>query len=319
MPAGNQKLTRLAVVVGPLRIAGQRLSGFLHSEQFARLRRPLELGINVLLVAIVAALVYQNRELLPIVARLVSPWMIGVCLLLYLFSLLLQSFVWMNLMGYPSAERGTALAEYIRTIFMGWLPGGLWKLVGRMTVYRPKRLSSANVLAVNLIEVVLSLLANALLLIGISSTAWPMRAGGIALLALGPTLLAPSLSGRLPSLLEHRSPARWLAWLISYVLSWLSGGMITYLVIAPFGPQGGLVEALRLWCIAGGAGVILQILPFSMLARDATLVVLLRSSLPLDKAIVAAFAVRLTMMACELVAGWALLALIRLVKRDVVT
>ena len=59
----------------------------------------------------------------------------------------------------------------------------------------------------------------------------------------------------------------------------------------------------------------LQILPLSMLFRDATLITLLRPLIPLQRAIVAAFAIRLLMMACELVTGWGLIGLMQLLGR----
>jgi hypothetical protein len=52
-----------------------------------------------------------------------------------------------------------------------------------------------------------------------------------------------------------------------------------------------------------------------MLFRDATPVTLLRPLIPLQRAIVGAFAIRLLMMACELVTGWGLIGLMQLFGR----
>jgi hypothetical protein len=280
-----------------------------------RFRRQIGVLVSLSQVVLLGVLLYRNKETLPLVARLVAPSIIGSCLLLYLISLLLQFSIWSDLLGYRRAEQGRALEEYIRTNFMGRLPGGLWKIVGRMTIYRAPRLPARAILVVNVLEILLMLLASAAVIFLSSSLDWRLRLAGLCSLALTLLLLAV-LAARMQSVLQSvHSPVHWIAWTGGYIVAWLCGGMITYLVIAPFDVTITFSDALRYWCIAGATGLLLQVIPLNILIRDATLVALLQSFMSLTNAIIAAFAVRLVMLVCDLAIGWTLLGLVEIIRR----
>jgi hypothetical protein len=275
-----------------------------------RYRRHIGVMVNVLQILLLGTLLYHNREVLPRLYPLVTPQIIGACLLLYLGSLLLQFTIWLDLMGYRRIEWSRALDDYIRTNFMGRLPGGVWKIVGRMTVYRGPRLPARAILAINLVEIFLMLLSSGVVILLSSAISWQLRIAGLGSLVLVLLLLALSVSRTQPALRSVHQPTRWVIWTAGYCFSWICGGLITYLVIAPFDAVTTFADGLRYWCIAGATGVLLQAIPLNVLIRDATLVALLQPFMPLANAIIAALAVRLVMLVCDLAIGWTLLGVV---------
>jgi hypothetical protein len=286
--------------------------------------------LNLLLIFLFAGVIYQNRELLPQASSLLTPPIIGACLGLYALSLLVQFLIWVDLMGYQGHEYPRALEEYICTTFLGWIPGGVWKYVGRMTIYRAPRLSSRAILMNNLVEICLLLLANGSILLAVSPLPWPYRLAGGGILLLVLVLLSRAIAPSLPSFASPSSPASaappragrwtvwtvWMVWTGGYGLAWLCGGAITFLVVSAFHVPLLLSDALAYWCIAGASGILMQALPINALVRDVTMTMLLtRTGMPLSEAVIAAFALRLMMLACELSLGWAALALVSLKKR----
>lgn len=304
-------------------------------DRLQKFRRPFNIVINGLMVLLLSYVIYQNQEALPQLARLLSPTLIGMCLLLYLLSLIIQFVIWVDLMGYQRTELGRATEEYISTIFMGMLPGGLWKIFGRMTVYRAPRLTANTILMINLVEPLLLLLANAVVLLSINTLDWMTRLAGFTTLVVLTGIAAVRLSRPLPPF-QHADGSdsgsgndnsngnvhslaafiRWLLWIGGYVVVWLLAGKIIFLVLTHYGIPLTYAQAVSYWCIAGVAGLVLQALPVNALVRDATLVALLvQASISLPVAIIAAFAIRLIMMTSELTIGWTLLGGIWLSRR----
>lgn len=312
--------TEPAVEFTPVRrliAAGSALLDRLRAAQSTRLPRWLGIAVNGMLVLLLGIIVYKNRDDLPLIEQLLDPRVIGLCLLLYLSSFLVQFAVWTDLLGYGRGERRGALEDYIRTTFMGRLPGGLWKLVGRMTIYRAPRLSSRTILAINLVELLLLLIANGMALLAFSALPAWMRLAGLTVLLLTLLLLASRSARFIPSLQQRHKLLRALAWGGGYLISWVCGGLIIYLILTPFSASAITFQrAIGLWCISGAIGLLLQVLPLSMLFRDATLVTLLQPIMPLHRAIVAAFAVRVVMMVCELISGWSLIGVTQLIGRS---
>ncbi len=290
--------------IGMARVVGARLG----LDRTERYRRHVGFAVNVLLAILFAVLLYQNQGTLPLLTHVVTPLIVGGCFVFYLASLLLQFVAWAGLMQYSRADLGRALEEYIRTIFMGRLPGGLWKLVGRMTVYRAPHHTLRAIVAINLAEIGLALLANTVLLLVLMELDWLLRVAG-----LGGVLIVAYMGRRAggATLADHRAVS-WLLWVVCYMLSWVCGAMMVYMIVTPFGAALPLLDILRFWCIAGAAGIVLQVLPLSSLVRDMTLVAMLQGSMPLAGAVVAGFAVRLFLSVSELLTGWLLLWLLGL-------
>lgn len=278
-----------------------------------RLQRRLELGINLLLLAIVALVVYQNSELLPLLGQSLSLSTLAMCLGLYLLSLLIQAAIWIDLMGYRSGERRVAIEDYVQTTLMGRLPGGLWKWFGRVTVYRAQHLSTRAILLVNLIELLLLLLSAGLVLALLSALAWQWQLLAIAAQALVAAGLVWRLRPLVPGLQRKLIVLRVLIWCGAYALAWGCGAAILYLLVQPFSQAPlDLVAALRLACLSGVVNLVFQILPVSLLFRDLTLLALLGPFMSSPQALVAIFALRLVSSVCELLASWLVIAGVRL-------
>jgi hypothetical protein len=211
-------------------------------------------------------------------------------------------------MKYRHTDIGFALEAYIQTIFLGRLPGGVWKLIGRITVYRAPHHSIRAIVTINLAEIGLVLFANAVLLLFLVDVNWRLWVAGVT-----GVLLAAFLAWRAGgSALASYKLVSWLTWIGCYMLSWVCGALMLYMIVGPFEGSIALLDSLRFWCIAGAAGILLQVLPLSSLVRDMTLVAMLQGSMPLASAVVAGFAMRLFLSMCELLTGWSLLWLLGL-------
>ena len=195
---------------------------------------------------------------------------------------------------------------------MGRLPGGLWKLVGRMTVYKAPQHSLRAVVTINFAEIGIALFTNAVLLLLLVDIPWYLRVCGLAgVLVIG--LLARQAGG--DTLTQHRLLS-WLLWIGCYLLAWGFGALMVYAIVGAFGVTLPMLTILRFWCIAGAAGILLQVLPLSSLVRDMTLVAMLQVSMPFASAVVVGFAMRLFLSLCELLSGWSILGVLWLLGHD---
>jgi hypothetical protein len=292
-------------------------------NKLERFRKPIGFAINGSILLILGLILYKNLDILPQLARVFSFSVFGPAFALYFASLLVQFLIWMDLMGYQRIETSRAIEEYVNTLLMGMLPGGLWKIFGRMTMYRAPRLSANTILMINLVEMLLLLVANATVLLLIIPLGWSLRIVGLLVLLLAVAVLRTRLSPSLPSFQKHRSAGlsistllHWWLWIGGYMIAWVCGGAITLLVLSGFGISLSFVQALSYWCVASAAGLVLQAIPINAIIRDATIVALLvQTSLPLPEAIIVAFALRLMMMASEVSISWTSLGIIWLIRR----
>jgi hypothetical protein len=297
---------------------GQQARVFLiHTRDHLRtpgVRRLIALVLNLAMLSLLLIILYQSRDELPQLARQFSLRLAALAGLCYAASFTIQWLAWADLSGYRRYEWRDALDQYVRTTFMARLPGGLWKIAGRMTVYRAPRISPRAALAVALVELALLLATSAALLLLMTSLDWWLRAGGGLALVVTLAVVASRTGGLVPGLQRGHRWLRWPLWSAGYALSWISGGLMVYLMIRMLGYAGAVpvVESIKLWCISGAAGLALQFIPVSALFRDGTLVVLLQPLVPLHIAVLAALLMRLAMMVFELATGWALLGLLRL-------
>jgi hypothetical protein len=279
-----------------------------------RLRRGIGLGLNLALLALVGLIIYQHQELLPTLREALSPQILVACLGLYLLSLLFQTVIWIDLMGYQLSEYPVAVEDYVQTNLMSRLPGGIWKLIGRMTIYRTPRLSAGAVLVINLFELLLLILSAGLIVSLLLPLAPGWRAlivGGI-LVALG--LSVRRLGGLVPGLQRPLPLLRPLIWLAGYLLCWLGGAALAYLIFLPFASLS-FLDLLLPVTLSGMVSLALQFLPISLLFRDLTLVTLMAPFMSPSQAIVAIFALRLVSSVCELLASWLLISGVQLLPR----
>lgn len=280
-------------------------------------RRRFGFVLNLTLLLLLGVILYQSRADLPRLAQQFSWRLAALAGLCYAASFSLQLLIWADLSGYRRYEWRDALDQYVRTTFMARLPGGLWKIAGRMTVYRAPRISPRAALAVALVELALLLATSAALLLLLTPLDWWLRVGAGLTLIAALTGVALRTAGLVPGLQRGKGWLRWPLWSAGYALSWICGGLMVYLMIRMLGYAGAVpvAESIKLWCISGAAGLALQFIPVSALFRDGTLVVLLQPLVPLHIAVLAAVLMRLAMMVFELAIGWALLGLLHLTRK----
>lgn len=291
--------------------------GYLNTLLRSRYTRYINRLVNVLLLVLVSALIYQNKDQIAQFKAIVDPRNILLCLLAYAISYTLQFLIWSGLMGYPSGMKLDALRDYVNTTLMGRLPGSVWKLLGRLTIYKTETVSSRTVVLVNLTEMLIIGLGNACLLIILRSSQ-PFQQAVFALLALAILLAAIKINR--PYLSQGSIRIwHWISWLVCAMGAWLAGGVFIYLLVNPFfvlaNATVNILSVILIWCRVGAAGLILQIVPLGSFLRDATLVVFLQSVIPLSHALIAATVVRLALLVSDVCIGWAFLLLVSPYKK----
>lgn len=271
-------------------------------------------GLNITLLSIVAVIIYRYQDLLPVLRQSLSiPSVMG-CLSLYLISFLVQGGVWIDMMGYRRSDWHTAINDYVQTNLMGRLPGGWWKFLGRVTIYRASHVSIRTIVAINLFELLLLLLAGASLLTLVALTSWPVKMALIASQFSIAIVLIRYLVVAVPHL-KRRSAGRILFWYGAYAFAWWCGALILHLIAVPFSPSSFRVtDAVRLATLSGIVNMAFQFLPVNLLFRDLTLFTLLEPFMSFSHAIVLIFALRLIYSIGELLSSWLVIGCARMLR-----
>lgn len=294
----------------------QWVSWLLYRRISRKAKLLFEAGLNIVLLSIVAVIIYQHQDLIPLLKQSLSiPSVMG-CLALYLLSLLVQGGVWIDMMGYRRSEWHTAINDYVQTNLMGRLPGGWWKFLGRVTIYRAAHVSTRAILAINLFEALLLLLAGASLLTLVARAAWPVKAALIVVQFSIALVLIRYLAVATPDL-KRRSAGRILLWYGAYAIAWGCGALIMYLIAVPFSASSFQVtDAVRLATLSGIVNMAFQFLPVSLLFRDLTLFTLLDPFMSSSHAIVLIFALRLIYGVGELLSSWLVIGCAEMLRRS---
>jgi hypothetical protein len=280
--------------------------GYLNTILRSKYTRYINRLVNLVLFVLVSALVYKNRSQISLFTDLIDIRNILLCFLAYALSYTLQFAIWAGLMGYPAGMKIDALRDYVNSTLMGRLPGNMWKLLGRLTIHKTSAVSSRTVLLVNLTEMLIIGLGNAILLIIL----WSGQAlAQIGLAVIAAAILGAAIRINQPYLMQGRSRIwSWLVWLACAMGAWLAGGIFIYLLVNPFFVLAkasiNLLTVIVIWCRVGAAGLVLQIVPLGSFLRDATLVVFLQTSIPLSHALIAATVVRLALLVSDIGIGW---------------
>ncbi|HYF66442.1 MAG TPA: hypothetical protein VD886_26675 [Herpetosiphonaceae bacterium] len=280
--------------------------GYLGSIMRSKYTKYINTLVNVILFALVSSLIYQNRDQISQFKDIVDLQNIALCLFCYAIAYILQFFIWAGLMGNHAGGRVNALRDYVNTTLMGRLPGSVWKILGRVTIYKTNTISSRTVVLINLTEMLVIGLGNAIMLILLGS--WHV-AYRISLLALALAILLVAKRVNKPYLSRDKNRIwHWSWWLACAMGEWIAGGLFVYLLIHPFlvlaQASISVLAVIVIWCRVGAAGLLLQIVPLGSFFRDATLVIFLQSVMPLSHALIAATVVRLGLLIADVAVGW---------------
>jgi hypothetical protein len=304
-----------------------------------RIRQWVSVSVFLCTVAFLIFLLLRSTDEL----RELDDWptYLGVCargFLLYPFSLIVQALIWrMIVMRLGQMAGGWWDIEiYAYSFLMRHLPGMIWYLAGRATMYRTRGGGASLALMASGLEWFLLLIAAVLIYIALSLTGPGMLLIGLVLLlalivgtALGlRRALLASARLPLPGFVRRRLMALSTApvpgaadlalWLSLYVLAYFIGGWILLLLVRGVAPEVsiGLGTATRIWALTGGIGFLLSaIVPAGLGIRELTLAALLSSAMSMAGAIVVAVLLRALFTGGGLVWGGVLWAIARLIRR----
>jgi hypothetical protein len=308
-------------------------------ESNQQIRRWVSVGVFLCTVAFLVFILLRSTDEL----RELDDWptYLGVCargFLLYPISLIVQALIWrMMIMRLGQTAGGWWDIEiYAYSSLMRHLPGMIWYLAGRATMYHTRGVGAGVALMASGLEWIL-LLAAAVLVYGtLSLTGSGMLLISIVLLsalivatalALRQALLASTrlpvpgfIRRRLTALATAPVPgaADLTLWLSLYVLTYFVAGWILLVVVRGVAPEVtmGLDTATKIWAVTGGIGSLLSaIVPAGLGVRELTLTVLLSPPMSMAGAIVVAILLRMLYVGGSLIWGGMLWAIARLIRR----
>ena len=304
-----------------------------------RIRRWVSASVFLCTVAFLVFILLRSTDEL----RELDDWStyLGVCargFLLYPISLIVQALIWRMIIVRLGQMTGGwwDIEIYAYSSLMRHLPGMIWYLAGRASMYHTRGVEASLTLMASGLEWVL-LVAAAVLVYGTLSLT------GSGMLLISMVLLSALIVGTafglrqalrastrlpLPGFVRRRLMALATApvpgaadltlWLSLYVLAYFIGGWILLLLVRGVAPEVtiGLGAATRIWALTGGIGFLLSaIVPAGLGVRELTLAVLLSSAMPMAGAIVVAILLRMLFIGGSLVWGGMLWAIARLIGR----
>lgn len=285
-------------------------------------------GTLAFTLAILAFLLYRERELLLQLQWRFNPWLISSAFLAYVSALIMVVLVWADLMRSFGSTLPTAThIEYFCLSHLAKrLPGTVWYLAGRSYLYKQVDEPLRRVTFASSVEFLITFLSGALttlLFLGYlvtQLTALPWW-GWLLLAALGLLLLHPrslhywsrrfNLSD-LPTL--HFG--RLLLWVALYSLSWIIGGFILFVTchLVTTIPIAQLPYLIGSWSLIGTSTILVFFLPSNLGFSEVGLSLLLATLVPSTFAVVIAVLNRIIVLIYEIVSIAGILALIRLLR-----
>ncbi len=261
-----------------------------------------------------------------------NPWYLVVAMLPLLISFLLNALIWSLLVQSHGATSN--FKENLRIFALSGvarhLPGSIWQIAGRTFLYHQEGVPAPVPLQSSIWEIIIQILSALIVFTAFLpcySSVIPQIVTYIwvLLLLFLPFIAIPSLLQRTFELLSrlffHRqSQSKRLAfsirhknvliWLLLYILSWLNGGLILYLLLKSFyvGVPSSLLPALcGFVALSGATGICVSAIPGGLGLRELSLSTLLSNYLPDPISIAAAVLFRLWIGIVEI--GYAFLTL----------
>jgi len=271
---------------------------------------------NGLIFVIFLTMISQNQQLIYNLIFSLSLHNIFWFPVLYGLSLLIQAAIWMDMMRYSRCDWKHAIEDFMQTYLMGHLPGGWWKWLGRITVYRAKHLSAAAIFWINVVEFVLlvtsglSLVLFQILPLNLKLTLFPI------FLILTWWIISISVKSKL-NLNYRQSVTRVFYWWIGYVIAWILGAIILFLLVNSISTsQFSLHDAIFIGTTSGITGQVLQFIPVSLLFRDLTMVTLLNKFMDIPQTIVVIFALRIIYSFSDIMWTWVISLVVNVINRN---
>lgn len=269
-----------------------------------RFRRLAFTAFSLLLtIAILGVLIYQQRSTLLTIAWQFRPLPILLSFILFALNLTGMGFLWgwvLNTIG-PHVSMEKHVRYYVMSNVAKRLPGTLWYVASRASMYRDEGLDLRFITLASGIEMAMIVLSASLVALGFSI---PI----IIRFQVSPWLVAIVLV--VAALIVQPRSIRWLfgkfkvevaefrytsllLWLGGYILSWVSGGVILFVIgniLAPL-PFNYLSYFIGSWTLVGLVSTALLFSPSNFGVTEIGLSVLLSTLVP------SAIAVAITILA----------------------
>ncbi len=223
--------------------------------------------------------------------------------IIYLFSLLLQLFVWLRLLSQYHSIGWQDVHIYMRTVMLRQLPGGIFHWVGRGAMYKSTTAVSPQIIFyASLLDWCL-ILVTALGVFSLFSSGltpilrWTLFSFSVALMLIFSRMWFSSRQG-------GRFLFEGVFWSLAYCGSWFLGGVILYLLMqASESSQVSLTTAVLVWVLAGGISALVIITPTGLGIRELSLVFLLQPFMSASLAVLLALMLRLLFILSDLLWG----------------
>lgn len=193
------------------------------------------------------------------------------------------------------------------------LPGTFWYVGGRVLLYQKFNIRKTSALFASAIELAVSIFTAGLVgtsLFFIIDVKFPEALKfliiGISLLGLfiiHPAILSILFRKMDVNYLMTAKTKDWLLWIVSFIVMWITGGLMVAQMVKVLQPVLLLEDVLYViaaWSLSATAGLITFFLPSSFGATEFSLMALLTKLLPLTLAGTIAFATRLFTMLMEI-------------------
>lgn len=232
----------------------------------------------------------------------------------YVIAIAFACFGWITVIRpfTPDLKPWKHIYIYCATLASRRLPGTIWYIGGRLTLYKQLGISQLSISIASTIEIVISIVSGcivslALFPFGLKLSGPVMGLMGLGIL-LGLIAVHPKILERLFNKLGRPLSQKinykdTLIWLIAYSGSWITGGLMFYFLINTFQPLllDKLMFVLVSWSTSGVAGLLTIFLPSSFGVTDLSLSAFTATLLPLPMAVVIAIINRIFISLIEVI------------------
>lgn len=270
-------------------------------------------AITIISVAVMYRLLFKNLDTLMEIRYQIKIWPIALTFPIFFLGEILASLAWGKMMNDLTLPMPISRHQviFIVTHAARRIPGTVWHVIGRVIWYERLGISKRVTTFVNVLETVMMVWAGLIITIllfpfvaeGQTDKLW-LFLGGI-LLSTG--LMHPRF---LKFVLRHFEKSEQIegltfkaiiTWLFFYLLLWVVGGTILFLIInALFTiPLSFWPACVAAWSLTGVAATLVLVLPSGLGLTEATLSLLLSTQIPSSIAVEAAILLRILLTIYE--------------------
>jgi uncharacterized membrane protein YbhN (UPF0104 family) len=281
-------------------------------------RKSIRIAIAILMTAasfwvMLRLILISKEQLIDIPASFqIAPLLLT--LPLFLVTTLLTSFIWGQMMSIfdnriPISQH---IVIYLATLFAGRLPGGIWNVVGRIAWYDQLGIRKRITTFVSILQWFMIIWSGTIVLllvipwiIGFSVKNLMILVGLIFVIALllNPKVVRLFLKKMMKDVdLPEIKFRKIFSWLVLYLLIWILGGTILYLVTVSFYPGvSSWLYGLAAWSAAGVSGTLVTFLPSGLGLVELVSSLVLSIQIPSSISVVVSLVMRILLTGYEFI------------------